>query len=284
MGKETTYSSLVGVRAAGKSTVGALICLTAQDMSSRRREVSVDIREITLDLRGIVADLLAGMYPGPTGEAESFVSEIKLRFRHKLPLRGASVVAMALADVAGESLREVMDRFAKRNFELDEATLAKIRDVNRFILTASSFMIAVDLDRMLLQSGVDRQDAQLARFADSLLQYKAHNNQSPKIEAVAVLLTKYDRVEDLLSARDGIHLRNPDGRIAFLSKYMIQTAGALKNLPTGVVELFYSFCESEVDAKGDATNRIKLDRTKNRPVYSVEEYERLIEWIRQKMC
>lgn len=283
--QQAAFSSLVGVRGAGKTTFAGLLMLTALEMSDRRRDMTVEVTEKTLELRTIVADLLDGMFPAPANIAENYQAEICLRFRRNFPTPKTTEVRLGLVDVGGETLREVMDRFAKQKFDLDEGTLAKIRDINQFILSANSFMLVVDLERMLLArtEARDRQDAQLARFVDALFQYKAHNTRSPAVKAVAVILSKYDRVEDLLSARDGISLRNASGRRAFAGKYMLMSGKALKNLPAGAVEMFFSAIQPELDANGEPTGKIRLDTSFNRPYYTADEYERMIMWINEKL-
>ena len=283
MPRDANRTSLIGSRASGKTTVAGLLALCAQELSSRRRDQKTEVREATFNVRGIVANLLAGNYPPATETAQSYMAELRLRFRRKYsPI--PTTVSISLTDVAGETLREVLDRFENQRFDLDEATLARVRDVNRHILNASSFMLVVDLERLLFEDEMTRQDEQLARFADTLLKFKANRQQSPQVKAIALILTKHDRVEDLLGVRDSLSLQEEEGRRAFLEKYMIQTHSALGNLPNGTVEMFYSSCEPELDASGQPTGKIMKNAETNRPVYSIDEYERLLDWIQRRLA
>lgn len=283
MPRDMNRTSLIGSRASGKTTVAGLLALSAQELSSRRRDQKTVIKEATFNVRGVVASLLACNYPPATETAESFAAELRLRFRRKYwPF--PTTVSISLTDVAGETLREVMDRFDSQRFDLDDATLARARDVNRHILNASSFMLVVDLERLLDEDEMTRQDEQIARFTDTLLKYKDTRKRSPQVKAIALILTKHDRVEDLLGVRDNITLQEEEGRRAFLEKYMLQTHSALGNLPKGTVEMFYSRCEPELDASGQPTGKIMKDAETNRPVYSADEYERLIDWIQRRLA
>lgn len=277
--KKQTNMSLIGVRASGKSTCAGLILLTALDVANNEKsKLKVNVMERTLDIRTLTDALQKGNYPDATLLGENFEASVSLKFQRKL--RPSKQVNIAVTDVAGETLKEVMDYFSSGRFQLPD--VHKMQNVNQFILSASSFMILTDLQYMIFgRAGVvDSQDAQLARFIDLLMRYKSIAKRSPRIKGVALILSKYDSVRDVLAVRDSISLDDDEGRRAFMRKYMIQTYQNLRDsIGEPLVDIFYSSVPPELDNDGKATGKLRLLMETRRPDYSVDEYERLISWI-----
>lgn len=268
---------LIGIKGAGKSTCAGLILLTALDIASDpSSKATLLVEEKTLPIRTTADALRKGHFPPPTPIGASLEAFLSLRFRQRVR---TIAVNIGLTDVAGETLKEVMDYVAAGRFEMPDE--ARIQDVNRYILNASSFLLVVDLQRLILHREGDSQDAQFARFIDLLMRWKKFNKRSPRTKCIGLVFTKYDTVKNTLEVHEHISLDSESSRLAFLNKFMLQTALILKSkVAEHTVGTFYSGVGLETDEDDMVTGRLRVVPGTRRPVYSVKEYVRLIAWLR----
>lgn len=278
-----SYLSLIGTRGAGKSTCAGLLLLTALDMANEvDSKLTVRVEERTFPIRTLTDALQRGYFPPPTEEDKTFEATVTLAFRRNL--LQTSHVSLAIADVAGETLSQLLTSIENGN-EFKMPDMQRLKHVNSYVVNASSFMLLTDMQVLVtpkLDTEIATQDAQLARFIDLLSRYKRIHKGSPSIKGVALVLSKYDEVQDLLAVRDRISLDYREGMISFLKKYMIQTYTALCNeVGEGLIDVFYSSVYPELDADGRETDRIKIIPETRRPQYSTGEYQRLLAWMGQ---
>ena len=268
---------LIGIEGAGKSTCAGLILLTAMDIANTpSNKATLLIEEKTLPIRTIADTLRKGYFPPSTPLGESFEAFVNIKFKQRVRTLAVNI---GVTDSAGETLREVMDYIAAGRFELPE--LDRIQEANRFVLDATSFLLVVDLQRLILHQKTDSQDAEFARFIDLMLRWKKFDKQSPRTKCIGLVFTKYDTVIDMLASGENISLDNDSGRQDFINKFMPQVSLILRSkVNERLLNTFYSSVGLETSEDGRSTGRIRLIPGKRWPVYSAKEYARMISWLR----
>lgn len=304
-GQAPTRLAMVGTRASGKSTCIGLLYLTAMDMALEAEQpdsagthfVRANIVEGQSQVRSVMNDLHRLRFPPPTPTSANFRSHLELIFEHRGGLVSGLFsptehsVELTLTDVAGETMTELME--AVDAGENEFASFRDFDEINKYILSANSFIMIVDVANLIkatlpqYQEEADlsqEQDAAMARFVDKLRTWKQQNRTSPKIEKVALIGTKYDDARPLLGQNFG-QFGNLEGEIdTFLGNYLPQTWHALRSLfpdrTSDHVDAFYS--EVSIDERStEDYGELRIHRAEGRmrPQYSVEEYERLINWF-----
>ena len=304
--QQSTRLAMVGTRASGKSTCIGLLNLTAIDMNLQAEEgqdqsgscfVRATIQEGASQVRDVVDDLRQLRFPPPTPTSANFRSHLELVFERRSRLGGRLFsptqhsVELTLTDVAGETMTELMEAIDAGETEF--ANFHDFDEINKYILSASSFIMIVDVASLIKgslpqyqeeQEVRQQQDASMARFVDKLRTWKQQNRTSPRIEKVALIGTKYDEARPLIGLNFG-QFGNLEGEsVRFLMNYLPQTWQALSSIfPDKTSEhlaVFYS--EVTIDQKGtEDSGEIRIHRAESRmrPQYSVVEYERLINWF-----
>ena len=301
--EEPTRMSLVGTRAAGKSTVIGLLDLTALDMamdsrskdlSPETRLVSASIDEMTSNVRATVDNLRNLRFPQPTPSDQSFLSKLGLEYQRKRPGRRAKSfqAELTITDVAGETIGQLMESIEAGEYALNQS-LNGIQEINKYILSSNSFIIVVDTENLLRSSksnpGPDfydtQQDVAIARFIDCLKRWKSYNAQSKKIQSVALIGTKYDRCREMLGlGRQYGDLEGDfESRRRFMVNYLPQCWTSLESLfpvkeQSDRIRVFHS--EVAVDDNEDYEEpRIFQEEGWLRPKYSFDQYQKIIGWI-----
>ena len=115
-----------------------LILLSALDLANEHRsKVTVVVEERTLPIRTMTDALTRGFFPPPTTPESNFEATVSLNFKRRLR---SNQIDLALTDVAGETLGEVLDSFAGGEFNVPD--VQRLRDVNRFVLDEPAAAIA----------------------------------------------------------------------------------------------------------------------------------------------
>ena len=291
---------MVGTRASGKSTCIGLLNMAAIDMEFRAGEkpdhsgirfVRAAIGEGQSQVRSVMNDLYNLRFPPPTPTGGNYRSHLELMFEQRNGLAGRLFrptqhsVELTLTDVAGETMTQLME--AIEDGQTEFSNMHDFDEVNKYILSASSFIMIVDVASLIREAdGVDvsqEQDASMARFVDKLRDWKQMNRTSPKINKVALIGTKYDEARSLIGL--GIEYGNLEAEYAiFMESYLPQTWQALRSVfpeRTGDhLEVFYSAVEIDKRNTEDYGElRIQRAESGRRPKYSADEYERLINWF-----
>ena len=316
-GKETTESdplrlSLIGTRASGKSTCIGLLNLTAMDMVRDRqragrtdslRLTNARINELNSTIRDVVGNLNHGVFPEPTPSNQTFTSSLVLEFepsgvlgrvlgnqavaqfkQFKRFMPAPRIAELTITDVAGETVGDLMTNFERGEYDLPDSHV--IEEVSRYILRSNAFVLIVDTED-LYRSATNRgpegshsyQDVALARFVDSLETYKRNNRGLPPIQSVALIGTKYDAVRNEMGISHLGNLESREGMARFMDNFLPQTWMSLHNIVDGNrLNVFFSEVEMARSVDGEAP-RIRTEEGRLRPVYSVDEYKRLIDWI-----
>ena len=303
---EATRLSIVGTRAAGKSTCIGLLNLTAIDLKNDNDKDTTAqglylkdslIIELNSTIREVVGNLNRGIFPPPTASNNTFNSCLVLEFerRRRIGRANSYRAELNITDVAGETIAALMSNFARGDFHTEDTD--EVEEINKFILRANSFVLIVDTEELVnaalpnsarndMPDSDGLQDVELSRFVDSLLRYKRNNPHSPPIRSVALIGTKYDRVRTRLSGMLNEYgdLENDQAsKNRFMSNFLPQTWQGLSNLVDDKrnLEIFYS---SVVMARNidDEEPRIARVEGRLRPDYSFDEYKRLINWIGER--
>ncbi len=263
--------AFVGTRASGKTSCAGLLYLAAQDRALRK-PLKVRTFERSLDIRGISHLMASGDYPPATPVDENFNATVELEFGRWFKRR----VSVSFVDMAGETMRSLMDRFERQDFGVDG--YVDLNDINRYILSASGHILVADLPRLmgLEDDGGLPTDTALARFIDAVARYRGQVRRAPKFRGVGLVLTKYDMVRDVL-AMEGLAFRSRFAFMRFIRRFMNQTYVSLDtHVGFDNVSIFYSGVETHRD-----TGKIYIDAAR-RPVYSRDQYDRLLDWLSKK--
>ena len=101
----------------------------------------------------------------------------------------------------------------------------------------------------------------------------------PPIQSVALIGTKYDAVRNEMGISHLGNLESREGMARFMDNFLPQTWMSLHNIVDGNrLNVFFSEVEMARSVDGEAP-RIRTEEGRLRPVYSVDEYKRLIDWI-----
>ena len=305
--QQATRLAMVGTRASGKSTCIGLLNITAMDMDFDAAEQNdqvgtyltrIDIGEGQSQVRSVMNDLLNLRFPPPTPTSANFRSHLELVFERRGRLGGRLFspalhsVELTLTDVAGETMSELLEAIDAGETEF--TNFHDFDEINKYILSASSFIMIVDIASLIRgslpqyqedQEVNQEQDASMARFVDKLRTWKQQNRTSPRIEKVALIGTKYDEARPLIGLNFGQFGSLEGESVRFLMNYLPQTWQALRSIfpdNTGDhLEVFFS--EVAIDQKStDDYGEVRIHRADTgmrRPQYSVDEYKRLINWF-----
>ena len=298
--------AMVGTRASGKSTCIGLLNMTAIDMEFEAEEqqdksgtcfARAAIGEGQSQVRSVMNDLYNLRFPPPTPTSANFRSHLELIFERRggfasrLSSPAQHSVELTLTDVAGETMTELLEAIDAGETEF--ANFHDFDEINKYILSANSFIMIVDIASLIRatlpqyqETGEDsqEQDAAMARFVDKLRIWKQQNRTSPNIEKVALIGTKYDEARPLVGLNFG-QFGNLEGEnVRFLINYLPQTWQALRSIfpdkTSDHLDVFYS--EVAIDQKStEDYGEVRIHRAESgrRPQYSVEEYKRLINWF-----
>ena len=297
---------MVGTRASGKSTCIGLLNMTAIDMEFQAEEeqdqsgthfLRAEIGEGQSQVRSVMNDLYNLRFPPPTPTGGNYRSHLELIFERRNGLAGRLFrpvqhsVELTLTDVAGETMTQLMEGIDAGQTEF--TNMHDFDEINKYILSANSFIMIVDVASLIrgsmpaYQDEVDdsqEQDASMARFVDKLRAWKQMNRTSPRINKVALIGTKYDEARNVLG-QNFMEFGNLEGEVTrFMMNYLPQTWQALRSIfpdrTSDHLEVFYS--EVAIDKRNtEDYGEIRIHRAESgrRPEYSVEEYERLINWF-----
>ena len=303
---QPTRLAMVGTRASGKSTCIGLLNMTAIDMEFRAEEeqdqvgtrfVRAAIGEGRSQVRSVMTDLYNLRFPPPTPTGGNYRSHLELIFERRSGLAGRLLgpeqhsVELTLTDVAGETMTELMEAIDEGQTEF--SNMHDFDEINKYILSASSFIMLVDVASLIrgstqtpdvMTEDDPEQDAKMARFVEKLRDWKQINRTSPRVDKVALIGTKYDEARSLLGLNFG-QSGDLEGEVAeFLRQYLPMTWQALRSIfpdrTSDHLEVFYS--EVAIDKRTtEDYGELRIQRAAmgRRPEYSVEEYERLINWF-----
>jgi|SRR5271157_4634725 len=289
----------VGTRGSSKTTTLGLIALTCDILSTQEPGFTHFIDERTSGICQVPSDLCQGMFPEPTPPSLIYEADLFLSWKTTLTEK---TLMLPFCETAGEDIQNLIGPYQKSVYK-QSVDYQQADNLNRYICDSNGYVLVVPVSRAHIE-GVPQMDEEpqallqdpdvnLHRILSAIYRYKM-KSRSPKIEGIAVVLTKYDMVDAYLKNK-GMDLYNPQGAKAFLDTYFRQTMGSLKHYGIEKVKFFPMHVQVE-RVKNEATGRIEFakwpedsgrhgykiatDTDRNLPRYSEQSCRQLIYWLK----
>lgn len=298
--KNITY---IGTRGSSKTTSLGCIDLVCEIESARNPKFTYRIDERTSGgISQISADLCRGVFPKATPKGKIYQADIYLTWKNGW--RGDKTICIPVAETAGEDIENLMGIY--RGDEQYKITplppdadnlIRKIAASQGLILT-----IAVPRESARFPQKLDKEpssihetpDLNAMRILNAIFQYKQATRGAQPVEGIAVLLTKYDMVDQWLE-RMKMDLYDPVGAQRYLTTYFRKTIALLKNFGMERVKFFPVHVMVEKDILKDGTvrfhqwdgqdgkkgDKIAINYDRNLPKFSEQVYFTVLEWIRE---
>lgn len=292
---------LVGAKKSGKTTAEGCLSLACELKSQTDPSFSHYIEEKSSGIRQVPSDLCQGFFPEET--PSGLIYEAILHVRQKKPLREKNV-DIPVCETAGEDMQNLAgpfeDSIYRQSPNWEDADI-----LNKYIFNSNGYIVVLPVSEANIPfvpsefkdthdepqdnfgHFVDP-DLVLARIVSAVLAFKKAERTSPRIDGIAVLLSKIDKIMHFVKSQ-GMDLNTAEGQHRFLTTYFRQTTSVLKYYGLEKVRFFPVFVEVEKtktpegkiviskDAKGKP--RIALDKKNNLPLFSKTVYNELIDWI-----
>lgn len=283
---------VVGTRGSSKTTALGCLSLTcdSKTLGSNGKFTSY-IEEFSSGILNAPALLKQGKFP--EGTPKGFLYEANLLMRWKESF-GSKEVVLPFCETAGEDMETLLGPhgrsiYGRQSDYQENVALAE------YICNSHGYIVAIPVSRAKiggvarepLPMGVDGKpmidpDVNVRRILAAIHHYKRITN-SPPIEGIAVLLTKYDMIDDICKAH-GMDLYTDAGSARFLQRYFPMTSALLMHHGLEKVRFFpvhVQVRKEKKDGKLIFTNDIVVDYENNLPEYSERSYLALIDWIKE---
>jgi hypothetical protein len=280
----------VGTRGSAKTTALGCLSLTCDLKSLSDKNFVAFIDEKTSGgIRQVPSDLCQGKFPPATIAGNIYEADMVMSWQGVF---GKKTVILPFAETAGEDMEKLIGPYHKDLYRR-QATFQEAKGLTDYICNSHGYVLVAPVSRALMfdGKGIEKEpdsllpdpDVNLARILASIYRYK-RESRSPKIEGIAVLLTKYDMIDVFVKAR-GMDFYHEDGMRRFLHTYFRQTSSLLKYYGLEKVRFFPVHVQVERIEKKDGsvqfTNNILTDPHRNLPLYSEQSYLNLIDWIKE---
>lgn len=290
----------MGAKKSGKTTGLGCLGLACELKSQSDPAFSHYIEEKSSGIRQVPSDLCQGLFPEET--PSGLIYEAILHIRQKKPFR-EKCVDIPVCETAGEDMQNLAgpydESMYRQNPNWQDADILNkyIFDSNGYIVVLpvseanipfvpSEFKDTHDEPQDNFGHFVDP-DLVLARIVSAILSFKEDEKTSPRIDGIAVLLTKVDKIMHFVKSK-GMNLNSSEGQHKFLTTYFRQTTSVLKFYGLSKVRFFPVFVEVEkvktpegkitINKDANGKPRIALDKKNNLPLFSKTVYGELIDW------
>ena len=250
-----TRFTMIGAVGAGKTTIAALMLITAETRSQDEQGFYCNVLEYGSQIREAAWSLRTGHFPPKTVPTGEYAYETGLEIVSKR-FFGEKKVHIPLIDVAGEDqqimLRKYIGPQASRNpvnYLTAKTLLNYMKSSKGFILTLCAPRIPVPgLNLEGEPDGISKfPDVNMSRMLQEVRNYKKGKN----IEAIFVVITKWDILQPYMIDKYGINLYAPGGIQKFMNVYFPGTAMQLKHLEDkGIVKYYPSHVKLVKDERG----------------------------------
>jgi hypothetical protein len=298
--QSTAFKRVVfaGTKRSAKTTALGCLSLACDLKSLRDKNFRHYIDERTSGICQVPSDLCSGHFPEETPAGLLYEADLYLTFKK---FGSEKTVILPFMETAGEDIENLAgpytDSIYRKTQKWEDADVLNktICDANGYVLVIPVNQANIPyvppefLDRDLVNSRNDP-DLSARRVLNAIYRHKREDVQSPKIDGIAVLLTKYDAIADWTKSK-GMDLTTQDGAQRFLSTYFRQTMGMLKYYGIEKVKFFpmWVTVEKEKQTDGrmafgkhpDGTLRIALDYQRNLPMFAEQSNYSLIDWIEE---
>jgi hypothetical protein len=290
-----TRFSMIGTVGAGKTTINALMLVTAHTKSNDDPGFYCRVREFKSGLRESAANIRQGKFPPktiPTG-VSNYESGLQLTRDRGWPL-GEKHLHLPIVDVAGEDIQIMLSEY-DQSPRLNTLNYNAAKTLIQYIKSSEGFIIALPAPRAHLgdtqlepepEDTVNDPDVNISRLLEQILNYKERTRGS-KIRGIAVVITKYD----LMMARAvdlGMDLYTEGGIENFMEVCFPDTNMQLKFLRNkSLVRFFPSYIDTKKDEHGhtlkwpNGSPIIEVNKATRRPSYSESSYMALFNYLEQ---
>lgn len=251
-----TRFTMIGPVGSGKTTIAALMLITAETRSQDETGFYCNVLEHGSQIREAAWNLRAGHFPPKTLPTGRYAYESGLEIAKKAFLREKKI-HIPLIDVAGEDEQLMLAKYASPeevrkpvNYLTAKTLLDYLKSSEGIILTLCAPRIplpGLDLDEE--PEGISKfPDVNISHMFQEVLNYKKGKN----IKRIAVVITKWDLLAPYLIEQQSIDLYSVGGVEQFMNVYFPGTAMQLKKFKDkGVVRYFPSHVSLERDENGD---------------------------------
>ena len=288
--------TIIGTRGAAKTTMLGLMGLTCEIESVDNKNFTYDIQEWTVGIRQIISDLCQGKFPPATPPGHLFQAIMTMTWNSGW--KGKTTVNLPLVETAGEDLENLIGAYRSHQYK-QTPTYQQAEKLNKQIARSHAFILVVPVSRIQglypqivdsePESLIQNPDVNIVRMLDGIYKYRQTARSKP-IEGIAVLLTKYDMVDQWLIG-EGMNLETPEGQHKFLNTYLRQTMGKLKRYGYDKVKFFPMYVRVAKEILPDGKIRFKkraddegleilTEPQLNLPEYSRTTCHQLIDWTR----
>jgi hypothetical protein len=255
-----TRFTMIGPVGSGKTTIAALMLITAETRSQDEPGFYCNVLEHGSQIRQAAWNLRAGRFPPKTVPTQQYAYESGLEILRKKFI-GDKKIHVPLIDVAGEDQQLMLVKYegpkAVRNpinYVTAKTLLNYMKSSKGHILTLCAPRVPIpglDLDKQLETEpeGISNfPDVNISRMLQEVINYKKGKN----IEGIAVVITKWDILQPYLIEKQGIDLYTPGGVEQFMNVYFPGTSMQLKRLKDqGIVRFFPSHVSLQKDENGN---------------------------------
>lgn len=249
-----TRFTMIGPVGSGKTTIAALMLITAETRSQDEPTFYCRLIEHGSQIREDSWNLRSGRFPPKTIPTGTYAYEAGLEITKKR-LLGPKNVHIPLIDVAGEDQQLMLRKFLSPqevrnpvNYVTAKQLIEYLKSSEGIILTLCAPRVPIPgLDLEAEPSGISSfPDVNISRMLQEVIAYKKGRN----IKGIAVVITKWDILAPHL-AEKGINLYESGGIEQFMNIYFPGTTMQLKHFTDkNIVQYFPSHVDLKRDEQG----------------------------------
>jgi len=252
-----TRFTMIGPVGAGKTTIAALMLITAETRSQDEPSFYCNVLEYGSQIREAAWSLRSGHFPPKTVPTGQYAYETGLEIVSKR-FFGDKKVHIPLIDVAGEDQQIMLAKYVGPKASRNPVNYLNAKTLLTYMKSSKGFILTLCAPRVPIPGlDLDREPEGISNFPDvnisRMLQEVRNYKKGKSIEAIFVVITKWDILQPYLIEKQGIDLYAPNGIRQFMNVYFPGTTMQLKQLEEkGVVKYYPSHVKLVKDEKGEA--------------------------------
>jgi len=250
-----TRFTMIGPVGAGKTTIAALMLITAETRSQDEPNFYCNVLEYGSKIREADWSLRSGHFPPKTVPTGQYAYETGLEIISKRFLRDKKV-HIPLIDVAGEDQQLMLAKYVGPKATRNPVNYLTAKTLLKYMKSSKGFILTLCAPRVPIPGlDLEREPEGISNFPDvnmaRMLQEVRNYKKGKKIEHVFVVITKWDILQPYLIEKQGIDLYAPNGIKQFMNIYFPGTTMQLKQLEDkGMVKYYPSHVKLVKDEKG----------------------------------
>ena len=252
-----TRFTMIGPVGAGKTTIAACMLVAAETRSQDDPAFYCNVLEYGSQIREAAWNLRSGHFPPKTVPTGQYAYESGLEIVKKGFL-GEKKVHIPLIDVAGEDQQLMLHKYVDPTAVRNPVNYLTAKTLLNYMKSSKGFILTLCAPRVPIP-GLDLGDSEpegISHFPDvnisRMLQEVRNYKKGKNIEAIFVIITKWDILQPYLIENQGIDLYAPGGIKQFMNIYFPGTSMQLKQLEDkGIVQYFPSHVSLQKNEKGE---------------------------------